>query len=76
MTGELSNIQVYNSSLSANAVQALYMEGIGGSPVSVQNVVGWWPLNGDVNDYSGNGNNGVANGITFSTSWSKTYTPP
>lgn len=72
--GEMADVQVYNISLSANAVRELYLEGIGGPPVTVPNIVGWWPLNGDVYDYSGNRNNGVANAITFSTSWSKTYT--
>ncbi len=29
-------------------------------------LVGWWPFNGNANDESGNGNDGVVNGATFS----------
>ena len=58
-SGSIANVQIYNTSLSANEVQALYLEGIGGAPIDLQNLVGWWPLNGNANDYSGNGNNGV-----------------
>jgi hypothetical protein len=73
----LSNIQIYNASLSASEVQALYKEGIGGAPLSIQNLVGWWPLNNDVNDYSGNGNKGTPNsGVFFTTSWSDAYSAP
>jgi hypothetical protein len=30
-------------------------------------LVGWWPFNGNANDETGNGNNGVVNGATLST---------
>ncbi|MGC9129490.1 MAG: LamG domain-containing protein, partial [Candidatus Micrarchaeia archaeon] len=75
-TGYMSNVQLYNTSLSANEIQALYLEGIGGAPIDLQHLVGWWPLNGDANDYSGNGNNGVPNGVTFVSNWWQGYTPP
>ena len=77
-TGYLSNIQLYNTSLAQSEVQALYMEGIGGAPIRPQNLTGWWPLNGDVNDYGGLGNNGAATSVTYSSAWmSKTnYAPP
>ena len=74
--GYIADVQVYNTSLDANQVQALYMEGIGGVPVNLQYIVGWWPLNGDFNDYSGNGNNGVPTSITFASSWINSYTSP
>ncbi|MEM0149268.1 MAG: LamG-like jellyroll fold domain-containing protein [Candidatus Micrarchaeaceae archaeon] len=74
--GYISNVQVYNTSLSANAIQALYQEGIGGAPIDLQNLVGWWPLNGNANDYSGNGNNGVPSGVTFVSNWYSGYTSP
>jgi hypothetical protein len=76
MDGNLANIQIYNTSLSANDVQALYLEGIGGAPIDLQHLVGWWPLNGNANDYSGNGNNGVPSGVTFVSNWYTGYTPP
>jgi len=75
--GYMANVQIYNTSLSANELQALYLEGIGGAPIRLQNLVGWWPLNGDAKDYSGNGNNGQINGgVTFVSNWWSGYTPP
>jgi len=74
--GEESNLQIYNTSLSANDIQALYLEGIGGAPIDLQNLVGWWPLNGNANDYSGNGNNGAPTNVIFVSNWWSGYTPP
>jgi hypothetical protein len=70
-------------------VQTLYSEGIGGAPLPkpiLNNLVAWWPLNGNLNDYSGN-NNPLAEatkngGLTlqqnfhFSSGWWYYYTPP
>ena len=64
-TGLISNVQIYNTSLSSTQVSQLYQQGVEGLPVAGANVVGWWPLNGNSNDYSGKGNNGVANQITY-----------
>ncbi len=75
-TGELADVQVYNTSLSANEADTLYLEGIGGVPINLQNLVGWWPLNGNSNDYSGNGYNGTANTVGYSGSWYTSYTLP
>ncbi len=75
-TGSIANIQLYNTSLSANVIQYLYTEGIGGAPTKLQNLVGWWPLNGNAGDYSGNNNNGQINGVTFTGSWTSGYTAP
>jgi len=69
--GSLSNFQIYNTSLSANQIQALYLEGIGGAPMKLQNLMAWWPLNGDTKDYSGNNNNGVPSSITFTSQYGK-----
>ncbi len=75
--GEISNVQLYNSSLSQAEVTSLYLEGIGGAPIRPQNLMGWWPLNGNANDYSGNGNNGqLEGGVSFSSSWESGYTAP
>jgi len=75
-SGLIANVQLYNTSLSANDIQALYLEGIGGAPIRLQNLVGWWPLNGNANDYSGNGNNGQASNVDFVSNWYNGYTPP
>ena len=76
--GLIANVQIYNTSLDANQVQALYQKGIGAAPIDPNHVVGWWPLNGDVNDYSGNNNNnnGAATSVTYTSSWLSGYTAP
>jgi hypothetical protein len=35
--------------------------------VPTNGLVGWWPFNGNANDESGNGNNGVVNGATLTS---------
>ncbi len=74
--GHMANLQIYNTSLSQSEASALYLEGIGGAPIRPQNIVGWWPLNGNLNDYSGNANNGAFDGVTFNSSWENSYTAP
>ncbi len=74
--GLIANVQIYNTSLSANDVAALYYEGIGGAPQNTQNLVGWWPLNGNANDYSGNNNNGAATNVIYTGSWASAYSAP
>ena len=74
--GQLANEQLYNTSLSGPEVNALYLEGIGGAPIDLQNLVGWWPLNGNANDYSGNMNNGAPNNVVYTGSWESGYTAP
>ncbi len=74
--GSIANVQLYNASLTSAEIQALYMEGIGGAPVRPSNLVGWWPLNGNANDYSGNNNNGQASGVSYSSQWTGGYTQP
>ena len=39
----------------------------GKSPVPTNGLVAWWPFNGNANDESGNGNNGLAVGPTLTT---------
>jgi len=73
--GSIANVQIYNTALSANGIQALYLEGIGGAPINLQHLVAWWPLNGNANDYSGNDNNGHINNVNFVSNWYSSYTP-
>lgn len=76
-SGQLvSNLQVYNTSLDANQVLALYQEGIGGAPINLQGLVGWWPLNGNANDYSGDVNNGQSTNVIYTAQWQSGYTVP
>ena len=71
--GLISNVQIYNTSLDASEVQSLYAEGIGGAPQVLNNLVGWWPLNGNATDYSGNGNQGTPYSIMYTSSWMSGY---
>ena len=75
-SGSMANYQFYNASLSAAEVKALYMEGIGGAPIVPQSIAGWWPLNGDTNDYSGNNNNGQPTDVQYTNTWISSYSAP
>jgi hypothetical protein len=75
--GLISNVQLYNTSLSANQVYATYLTGIGGAPIYTKYLAGWWPLNDNLNDYSGNNNNGyAANAAYYSGTWEGGYVAP
>ena len=63
--GYEANLQVYNTALSISQIQNLYSEGRGGAPIPNAGLVGWWPLDGNANDYSGNGDIGVNSGVAF-----------
>ena len=74
--GMIADVQVYNTSLSSTDMNSIYMEGIGGPPIDLNYLVGWWPLNGNANDYSGNGYNGNSVVVAYRSSWVNVYTPP
>ncbi len=63
--GKLANLQFYDTYLSQKQVSDLYGEGYAGLPVTAKGLLAWLPLDGNANDYSGNGNNGQATGVTF-----------
>ncbi len=63
--GLISNVQIYNTSLSASQVQTLYQRGISGLPIANDGLVGWWPLNGNAKDYSGLNNNGIQTNVIY-----------
>ncbi len=65
--GSVADVQIYNAALSQNQIQQVYSEGLGGAPISINALVGWWPLAGNSNDASGNGNSGVENNVSFDT---------
>ncbi len=46
------------------------------APIDQNHIVGWWPLNGNVQGYSGNGNQGTATGVTYTSTWTNGYTQP
>ena len=70
--GSIANVQIYNTALTPQEIQYLYQQGLGGGPVRLQNLVAWWPLNGDAKDYSGNNLHGTIYGVTFV----QNYNPP
>jgi hypothetical protein len=71
--GSIANVQIYNTALTPQEIQYLYQQGLGGGPIRLGSLVGWWPLNGDAKDYSGNNNHGTINGgVTFV----QNYNPP
>ncbi len=57
--GYIVDVQLYGTVLSSSEINTLYKEGLGAGPLSGQNLVAWWPLDGNTNDYSGNSNNAV-----------------
>ncbi|MDE1849929.1 MAG: hypothetical protein KGI00_04345, partial [Candidatus Micrarchaeota archaeon] len=76
-SGYIANLQIYNTSLDNASITSLYREGIGGSPIDLQHLVAWWPLNGNANDYSGYNNNGNATkAVAWSANWQPGYTAP
>ena len=74
--GRISNVQIYNTSLSQSEITTLYQEGIGGAPIAPNYLVGWWPLNGNAQDYSGNNNQGTAVSVAYNSSWTSGYVQP
>lgn len=74
--GSISNVQIYNASLDSATIKSLYQEGIGGAPIDLTHIVGWWPLNGNSNDYSGNNNQGTSTKVIWNANWQSGYTAP
>ncbi|MEM3476840.1 MAG: LamG domain-containing protein [Candidatus Micrarchaeaceae archaeon] len=62
--GIISNVQIYNSSLSQNAIISIYKRGIFAPPTN-SSLVAWYPLNGNANDYSGSNNNATSYNVTY-----------
>ena len=67
-SGLLDDIAIYNRALTEKEITALYTGNVASvipSYVPIDGLVGWWPFNGNANDESGNGNNGVNYGATL-----------
>jgi len=75
-SGSIANVQIYSTALTPQQIQQLYSQGINSPPIPNAGLVGWWPLNGDTNDYSGWFNTGFPfNGVTFNaTSYPISFT--
>ncbi len=78
LTGLLSNVQIYDQPLSQQDDYGLYLSGIGGVPINLNHLTGWWPFNGNLKDYSGYNSTGIAigNGNNFTSFWTGGYGNP
>ncbi len=76
--GGVANLQIYNTTFTANAIEAMYLEGVGGDPYDVNHIIAWYPLNGNFKDYSANSASNVTNtgGYFFNGRWWNGYTNP
>jgi hypothetical protein len=63
--GSIANVQIYSTALTPQQIQQLYLQGINSPPIPNAGLVGWWPLQGNANDYSSYGNNGTAYNVNF-----------
>ena len=72
LEGYLSNAQIYSSALSLSEIGFLDKEGFNNIPLKGAGLVGWWPLNGTANDYSGNNNNGVSYNVVYTSNYPTT----
>ncbi len=65
-TGYISNVQIYNTSLTPAQVSQLYIRGIDAPPLTNSSLIAWYPLSGNANDYSGYNNNGTPYNVIYS----------
>ena len=64
--GNIDDIRIYNWALDSTTIQSLYHEK--GWPLTIKpGLVAYYPFNGNANDSSGNGNNGIDYGATMTT---------
>jgi hypothetical protein len=59
LQGKLDDVRIYNGALSQSEISELYQEG--GWPLN-QGLVAYYPFDGNANDMSGSGNDGITNG--------------
>lgn len=64
---KIANLQIYSKALSPSQAASIYINGIDAPPLSNSSLIGWWPLNGNPDDYSGYNNNGTASNIIYIT---------
>ncbi|MDE1762276.1 MAG: PQQ-binding-like beta-propeller repeat protein, partial [Candidatus Micrarchaeota archaeon] len=64
-TGSIANLEVYNSLLNQNKVINIYQGGVQGAPMQNSNLVAWYPLDGDANDYGGSYNTAYPVNVLF-----------
>ena len=63
LNGKMDDIRIYNRTLTDSEIQQLYLE-----DNNLNNgLVAYYPFNGNANDESGNGHDGIVNGATLTT---------
>src|SRR4030042_1239794 len=69
--GALDDFRINNRALTESEINSLYHEGgwplIIDSTIITDNLIAYYPFNGNADDESGNGNNGTVYGATFTT---------
>jgi hypothetical protein len=71
--GQLDDIAIWNRALTQQEITNLYNASVPPPPCNPlpsnlqTGLVGYWPLSGNANDESGNGNHGTVNGATLTT---------
>lgn len=71
--GSIANVQLYDEALPPDAIVGIGNGGLGGLALPNEKLVGWWPLIGNTEDYSGNGDAGIPYEVSF---MQVAYTPP
>lgn len=66
-SGKIANVQFYSTPLSQTQILVLYTEGLSAPPLNAAGLVGWWSLNTNSNDNSGNGHDGTPTAITYTS---------
>jgi hypothetical protein len=64
-SGSIADVQLYNTALPPSQAMQLYQAGMYGVPTNMTNLIGWWPLNGNPNDYSGYFNLGAPTNVVY-----------
>lgn len=67
-TGMIDEVAIWDNALSASEIQQHYQNSVNGVGYTYTGLVASYPFNGNVNDESGNGNNGIDyNGLALTT---------
>ena len=70
--GMITDVQIYNNVLTSNQIAHLYQENLGGIPINKRDIVSWWALEGNANDYTISNNSGAVSNVIYTNS---TYFP-
>ena len=67
LDGGISNLQAYGSALTQSQIEQLYQQGISATPLLNSQIISWFPLDGNTNDYSNPQNQaaGIASNIVY-----------